>query len=254
MNIKLIIGVLAAIAVIAAAVFFAGGGETGGTNNEVEEFGGVAGDPIDTTLTFYNDYLAAEQNAATSPLQEGLLDNPILSTAVRESILAQQDATVDPVLCQSVTPQRIRSKTLYVEEGKAQVQVLGRLDEGAKSSEQAVVSLEGRDGMWVITDILCLQGESMPEREFTFEQEGVLLKTVPPPLDPNYWHIVFEKNGKRGNAVPLFIDENTTCTMFDGSEQVCDMSMVDEVTSAVVKGQMTETGAQVQFLELIPEE
>tara|TARA_B100000745_G_C20127939_1_gene386406 strand:- start:245 stop:1021 length:777 start_codon:yes stop_codon:yes gene_type:complete len=251
MNIKLIIGIIVVIALIAAAIFL-GGGKTEYTSEEVEDSAGVAGDPIDAVLGFYKEYLAATQNAATSPEAEGLLDHPILSNAVRAYIDENKDATVEPVLCQSVTPQKIRSKTLYQQDGKAQVQVLGRL-EGEKSSEQAVVTLEVANEAWRVTQIQCLQGESMPEREFTFEQEGYLLKNVPAPLDSNYWHLVFEQNGTGGHTVPLFIDEETICTMFDGREQTCDMSLVDEATRATVKGQMTEAGAQVQFIELIQE-
>lgn len=250
MNIKLVIGVIAVIAIIAAAVFLGGGKSEYTSNNE--EVGGVAGDPIDAALTFYKSYLAAVQNASTNPTQEGLLDDPILSSEVRTYIEENKDAVVEPVLCQSATPQKIRTKTLFVQENKAQIQVLGRL-EGEKSSEQAVVSLEARDGAWMITGIQCLQGESMPDREFTFEQEGFLLKSVPPPLDSNYWHLVFSQDGKPGHTVPLFIDGETICTLFDGSEQVCDMNTVLEPTRAIVKGQMTEAGAQVQFLELFEE-
>lgn len=238
------------LAAIGVAVYF-GSNKTEHISNTVEDSAGVAGDPIDAMLGFYKEYLAAAQNAATSPEAEGLWEHPILSNAVRAYIDENKDDVVDPVLCQSVTPQKIRSKTLYQKDGKAQVQVLGRL-EGEKSSEQAVVTLAQANDTWRVTEIQCLQGESMPEREFTFDREGYLLKSVPAPLDSNYWHLVFEQDGTRGHTVPLFTTD-AECTMLDGVVQACDMNTIDEATKAHVQGQMTEAGVDVQYIELLKE-
>lgn len=246
---KLLI-ILGLLALVGGVVFMMNNNKAD-TGETVEDSAGVAGDPIDAVLEFYKAYLVAEQNAASSPEAEGLLEHPILSNAVREYIAANQDQAVEPVLCQSVTPQKIRSKTLYNRDGKAQVQVLGRL-EGEKSSEQAVVTLEVANEAWRVTKIECLQGESAPEREFTFDREGYLLKSVPEPLDANYWHLVFEQDDTKGHTVPLFTDA-AECTMLDGSIGPCDMNMVDEATKAHVKGQMTEAGVDVQFIELLNE-
>lgn len=246
---KKILIVLALLAAVGAVVFFAGQNKS---NITEEDSAGVAGDPIDAVLEYYKVYLAAEQNGASSPEQEGLFDHPIISNAVRAYIEEHKDDGIDPVLCQSVTPQKIRSKTLFQQDGQAQVQVLGRLDEGDKSSEQAVVTLEVANETWRITKIECLQGESAPEREFTFDQEGYLLKSVPEPLDSNYWHLVFEQQGTKGHTVPLFTNV-AECTGFDGSTGPCDMNTVDEATRAHIKGQMTEAGVDVQFIELIKE-
>lgn len=247
---KKILIVLILLAAAGAAVFFAGKNQSNTAGNTPDSVG-VANDPINKMLDYYQAYLAAEQNAATSPAQEGLLEDPILSFAVRSYIADSPEGSVDPVLCQSVTPQKTRSRTLYEEENKAQVQVLGRL-EGEKLSEQAVVTLERKNDAWRITEIQCLQGESAPEREFTFDREGYLLKSVPEPLDANYWHLVFEQNGTKGHTVPLFTDE-AECTLLDGTIETCDMSKVDEATRAKVKGQMTESGVSVQFIELVSE-
>jgi hypothetical protein len=121
-----------------------------------------------------------------------------------------------------------------------------------RSPNVAVVTLGGDTGEWLITDIRCAQGESGPEREFSFDREGHLLKSVPPPLNPDYWHLVFEENGINGHTAPLFFDESSTCVALDGTEATCNTDNFVDATKALVQGEMTESGVEVKRVTLLP--
>lgn len=210
-------------------------------------------DPIDVTFDFYDPWLAAAQATSTNPFKEGLAKAPILSKELRKKIKNAPRTgaeVVDPVLCQTTTPADISARMVSQDETQAEVLILSRQKE---LTGQAVVKLVALNGGWYINDIVCSPGEFAPEREFTFEREGFLLKSVPPPYNPQYWHIVFEENGEKGHAAPLFFDAESTCKALDGKTAVCNPDQFREATKVLVKGSMSETGVQVKQLELMKE-
>lgn len=240
---SLITGVLALVVVAGAWVFLGTGKESGQ---------GVSGkSPVDTTLDFYDSWLAASQSTSTDPYQAGLADDPVLSKELRAKIAKageNTEAEVDPVLCQAKVPTQIAALPVFEREDEAQVVVVSR-DKGAVA--QAIVTLNQSRGGWFINDITCSEGEIAPERgEFSFEQEGFLLKSVVPPLDPEYWHLVFEQGGEKGHAAPLLFGPASMCTSTDGSTSVCSPDQFTETSKAFVQGEMTEAGVNVKKLEL----
>jgi len=224
---------------------------------EAQQVREEAGDPVEITMDFYKEWLNAVQDITASPYTSGVLDNPVLGDTVRAYVRDTQEAGsingIDPVLCQSITPKKLRSKVLAVHADTAEILVLAKLESG-NSPEQAAVSLQVVDGAWQITNISCASGESAPEREFSFAREGFLLKSVPAPLDSRYWHLVFEQNGELGHTVPLFFDADSICIALDESEAVCDENLFTDAEKAFVQAQMTETGAMVKRLQLLNEE
>ncbi len=209
-------------------------------------------DPLDTVLTFYNDWLQAEQSTTTDPILAGLLDSQVLSPEVRanlEKALAEQsEGSLNPVLCQPTVPARIGAKVLFTLDTQAQIMVLARGGE-EKSAYQAVVTLKAVDGMWRIAEIACAEGDVAPEREHDFEREGFLLKSVPPPLDPQYWHLVYEENGQLGHTVPLLFSNESICVTANGSESNCDVSQFTEAARVLLQADMIEVGAQVKRIQ-----
>lgn len=214
-----------------------------------------AGDPIDPTMEFFNSWLDAVISTTTSPIEANLTSNEFLSESVRNYIIAAQAdsaRTVDPVLCQTITPKRVGAKVSFILDSKAQLLIIARGGE-VKSSEMTVVDLSVVNGKWQITNISCSSGETAPIREFSFEREGFLLKSVPPPLNPDYWHIVFEENGQNGHTSPLFFGATSMCTSIDGVETVCDESKFKDATKVLVQGEMTESGVEVKKVTFIAE-
>ena len=204
--------------------------------------------PVNTALDFYEAWLSAVQATSTDPYQEGLADTPILGKDLRERLKnaeGQSEDELDPVLCQMTVPTRVATLPVYERDDEAQVVIMPR-EEG--KTEQSIFTLLRHNGGWYINEIECSPGEFAPEREFSFETEGFLLKSVPPPLDPDYWYIVFEQNGEMGHTAKLFFDMDSVCVATDGSESVCDSSQFVEPSKAYIQGQMTELGVEVKRL------
>ncbi|NCT02026.1 hypothetical protein GW766_02120, partial [Candidatus Parcubacteria bacterium] len=130
-----------------------------------------------------------------------------------------------------------------------QVMVLTRGGE-EKSPYQDIVTVAVVDGKWRITEISCAQGEIAPERAYDFEHEGFLLKSVPPPLDPQYWHLVYEENGQLGHTVPLFFSAESICIDGAGNESICVPTQFTDASPAFLQAAMTEAGAAVRRLQL----
>lgn len=245
---KKIIIILGVLLVIGAVVFMNGNNDSGNTNTDAVS---VTGDPVEETLTFYKSWLAALQSTSTDPYAAGLATDAMLGTAVQLYLAEAQntESAIDPVLCVAQTPDKVRAKSVFTNATEAKVQVLSR-GEGEKSPEYAVVSVMAVDGAWQISEIECVSGESAPEREFSFEERGFLLKeNVPAPYDSANWHIVFSQNGQLGYMAPLFFDGESVCVT-DDSESVCDVANLSEATKVFVQAQMTEAGAQVKRLQL----
>lgn len=210
-------------------------------------------DALDLTLNFYNDWLTAAQSTTTDPYTTILQTHTAVAPVLTETITISQgsgtNGTLDPVLCQPLIPERVGGKVLFQLEDEAQVIIFARGFE-EKSPYQAIVSLQGAgDTSWQITDISCSTGEVAPEQAYDFEQAGFLLKSVPPPLDPDRWHLVFEQAGVMGHTVPLFFTPESICILTDGSESTCDPDAFTDATPVTVQADMTEAGATVHRLQ-----
>lgn len=208
-------------------------------------------EPIDVVFDFYDPWLAAWQASTTDPYKEGLAKAPILSEELRKRLKTLGgDMEVEPdlVTCQKALPPGISARLIFQNDTEAQVVVVSTQTD---YTEQAVVTLRALSGGWYIDDIVCSLGEFGPEREFSFEREGYLLKSVPPPYNPAYWHIVFEESGEKGHAAPLFFSAESTCTTLDGNTATCNPDQLQEATKVLIKGSMTELGVQVKKLELV---
>ena len=210
-------------------------------------------DAPDTVINFYESWLKAVKEPETAvPSKATLASSPILSKELRtrlEEAVKSEDNAVDPVLCQAKVPENIAVRNVYVRDDEAQLLVTSR---DKSVTDQATVTLTALDGGWYINSIECSLGEFAPDREFTFESEGYLLKSsIPAPYDSKNWHLIFEANGKLGNVVPLIYNSKSQCTGTDGKKSVCAPDKFTETTKVMVRGQMTERGAVVDQQEFI---
>lgn len=227
----------------------------GATTPDTDDAGivGVPGEPYDVVADFYTDWLAAVQATNTTPYNDGVAAATFLTSAVQDRLLAERDAAIDPVLCQEVTPERIAVKEIFIAADTAEFYVIGRGPEREKLAGQSSVRLARNDSGWFITDIACGFGETAPEREFSFEQEGFLLKdSLPESFDKSYWYLVYEQDGQGGYTVPLFFSDVTNCGT-EAQPVTCDQSQLTEASKASVKGQMTEAGLDVLWFEVVIE-
>jgi hypothetical protein len=239
-----IIGAVAVLVAIVGLVWFF----TKSSTQQVSKL-----DAVDTVGNFYGEWLkAAGQPTTADPSLATLAKSPILSKSLRVKIASAQkdpNTTTDPVLCQTVVPEDISMRRVYESPDEAQILVTSK-DKSATG--QAIITLSRYNDGWYINDILCSLGEFAPEREFSFEKEGYLLKgSVPKPYDPKNWHLVFEENGEAGHVVPLFFDSESQCTSLDGNKSVCKPDQFTEATKVFIHGQMAERGADVKQLEFV---
>lgn len=203
------------------------------------------GDPLDVVNGFYSDWLAVRQGTTTDLAATGLLTDERLSETVQEYLANAQGDEQDAVLCQTALPERTVSRIISQTERRAEVQVLARGLE-TPSPTYAVVEVMAVAGEWQIGSITCQNAESGPATgEFSFDKEGFLLKSVPAPLNSDYWHLVFTENDVPGHTVPLYFDTESTCVAAGGEETVCDESQFSEPSRAQVQGAMTEAGVEV---------
>ncbi|MHB0977877.1 MAG: hypothetical protein ACYC1K_00495 [Minisyncoccota bacterium] len=209
-------------------------------------------DTIDTVGSFYGDWLKAVKDPNVVPNLASLSKSPYLSKALRTRIMEAlkiKNPDVDPVLCQSVIPEAISTRNVFMSDDKAEVLVMSRDN---KVTNQAIVELNKLNGIWYMNDIKCSLGEFAPEKEFTFEQKGFLLKdSIPAPYNSKNWHLVYEEEGQKGNVIPLFFDSKSKCINTDKTEAVCKPDQLKETTEVFIQGQMTERGITVNRLELI---
>jgi hypothetical protein len=243
---KLILGI-GAVLIIALGVWWFSSNENGNAGPGDGVSAVPTTDPLDVVLAFYGPWLEAVQSTTTDPYQANLNTDAVLSTAVQLYLAESLGGEQDPVLCQSTVPEEVRGRELFRTDSEAEVQILSRgLPE--RSPTFALVRLSVVDGAWQISEITCRSGESGPEREFSFEREGHLLKSVPPPLNPEYWHLVYTENNIPGQTVPLFFNETSQCQVDGGELFTCDPSQLQEADYATVRGEMTESGVEVRIV------
>jgi len=219
-----------------------------------EEKRGVVGTPIDVTLDFYESWLDARQSSTSDPYTQNLDKATVLSSAMSTRLMnsknALQAGEQDPVLCQSVVPSGLNARLIFEKDNAAQILILSK---GGQLDTQTVVTLAKHETLWEITDITCRVGEQGPAQgEFTFDKEGHLLKmSVKPPLDPQYWHLVFEQSGVLGYTAPLFFSDSSICVLQGGKEEACRDDMFTEALHVRVQGAMTEAGVEVKRIEVL---
>ncbi len=227
------------------------GGNTGGEGDN--SHGTPESDPIDIVLDFYNPWLAAELSTSTNPHESDLQNSSLLTKELAKNLSSSAEylaAEINPVLCQSEVPERIGGKLIFVTEKDAEVMVVPR---GKKVPQMAIVSLIIEDNEWIIDGIECSQGDVLPDREFSFENEGFLLRqSVQAPLNPEDWHLVFIQDDEEGHTAPLHFDTESMCTDEGGIVAVCSKDQFTEASKVIVKGEMTEAGVQVKQVELLP--
>lgn len=241
-NKKLVIGIIAGAAVL--IVLFGIVRMTGVFDKQQVS----AYEPVDVALDFYGPWLEAVQSTSTNPYEAKLADWPYLSKELRKKVKgAEGSGGLDPVLCQTNVPEDIGVRIVGESETGAEILVTARR---STSTEQAIIKLLPLEGGWYIDDIECSPGEFAPEREFSFEMEGRLVKNVPAPLNAENWHLIFEQHGTADNYVPLFFGAETMCITRTGASAVCTPDTFAEDTKVFVQAQMTEMGAEVVRMEL----
>lgn len=206
-------------------------------------------DAVTTTLDFYEAWLALSRGEADR-FESELYASANLSKDARKALNAARTATpdTDPITCQATVPENFRTTPLGVADTEATMLV--RSQTGSEVFPyMALVTLNAVKGAWQITSIECTQGDIAPIVEFTYEKEGLLLKSVPAPYKAGEWHLVFEQDGQFGYVTPLFFTATTKCIAIDGTESVCNPASFVETASARVLGEMTETGAVVERVE-----
>lgn len=205
--------------------------------------------PAFIVLNLYESWLEARLSTSTDPYAEGLHKSPILGKEVKTRLADLEETLgddIDPVLCQYSLPEDgLSTRVVYQNEESAQIVVLST-EPGVYA--QSIATLTKLDEGWYISDIKCSAGEVAPDREFTFEQYGILHTEVPEPWTSGSWHIIFVDDSGLG-IVPLFFDANSTC-ISGGSESVCDPNTFTAETKVTVYGDMSEYGATVKKMEI----
>lgn len=208
-------------------------------------------EPVDIVMDFYNPWLDALVSTSTNPYTSGFATAKILGKELQEHLQSKEghaDTEIDPVLCQTTRPETVTGRIVSQTETETRVLVLSK---DKTITAQSVFTLTRHNDGWFIEDIECFAGEFAPEREFSFEKEGYLLKSVPPPLNAEHWHIVFEEDGELGHFAPLFFNADSACLAPDKSESVCSPDQFTEATKVRVYGQMTESGVEVKRIEFV---
>ena len=201
--------------------------------------------PRDVVIDFYEEWLqvatAGEQTVL--PVSANITDE--LRTQLDQLLSASP--AVDPILCTEQIPANFATKVVYTTDVAAEVMVSSR---GLDTPGQALVQLQVTPERWVISGITCSNGEVAPEVEFTFDQNGNLLKdSLQPPLDASQWHLIYASNGQAGFAVPLSFSDSSMCASAEGAAVVCQPDNFTEAQSVTIKGQMQESGVVVERVE-----
>lgn len=242
---KKIIILAVVVVLIVIALFMRG--SFGGGSTQVSKL-----DTIDTVTSFYNDWLKAVKDPNATPNLATLSKSPYLSKTLRNRLIEAQkikNPGLDPVLCQSVIPEAISTRNMFVNEDKAEVLVMSR---DKKVTNQAIVELNKSNDGWYINEIKCSLGEFAPEKEFTFEQKGFLLKaSIPAPYNAKDWHLVYEEDGQKGNVIPVFLGSKSKCINTDKTESICKPEQLKETMEVFIQGQMTERGININRLEFV---
>jgi len=260
MNRKYIVLGSLAIFLIAAIVLIINSNSSSSTTTDPKDevvHRGVAGDPRDIVLDFYE--LWRERKLATTTDDSTV--NPVASEALSYKMIdrlqnfdfASSSEGVDPVFCQTTIPEQFRSKYIYQDEASEQL-IISSKDKTIPG--QAIVTIDKFNDLWEISDISCSGGEVAPPMgEFSFENEGFMLRdSLPAKFDKTHWHLVFTQDNEPGHTVPLMLDGESMCVGADGGESVCSADNFKETQKIFAQGQMAEAGLQVKRIRTIETE
>lgn len=245
-----LIGVFSIVAII-VVIFFTDWMKTDQSAKDSGEQIPVTENPVEPVSDFYATWVDARLATDTTPYLAGLATSEILSQKAQEYLTSAQgefeSSLTDPVLCGAEPFKSKRTKIVFQRDFSAEVLVYDRTE-----SLQAVssVKLVGENGAWKIDGFNCNLGETGPEiGEFSFDKTGFLLKdSVQPPLDSNYWYLVYEENGLMGFTAKLNFDDTSMCTLGGNPESTCDLSSLMEAMPVHIKGQMSEAGVEVKHV------
>ena len=248
-NKKIIIIAGAAILLLGVALYAFFGNKDRNSDFSVDAVQIPTENAFEVTMEFYNQWLADTQSTTTNPIASGLINSNRISAEVRSIIQDKRTnkakGDLEAVFCQATVPERVGGKEVFLGETQAQVLVLARGFE-EKSPYVSLVTLSAVNGLWQITKIECTQSEVGVEREYDFERSGFLLKSVPPPLNPEYWHLVYEEAGKPGHTLPLFFGAESICVSANGEETVCNPDSFTEPSKVLLQADMLDSGADVR--------
>lgn len=249
-NHKILIALVGVLLIVGVAAWLFTTDRSGVDPTQEEEMQKPEGDPVDTVLDFYNPLVSSlkdpEKELSAFDLEEHVLSEEVRAQ-IQSAIAGGQEAVLSGIICQTTIPDRIRTRSVFELDDQAQFMVMSR-DEGLVG--QAIVTLVPHEGQWQISEIMCGTGEMAPQGEFSFDVSGFLLKDVPPPLDSQYWHLIFTQNGERGHFAPLHFDESSVC-VDNGSESTCVPDQLREKAYVHVQGQMSEIGVNVVRVEYV---
>jgi hypothetical protein len=243
--------VLLGLIILIAGILYKGSHTEVQVNQDSTDQEVSTADPVDIVLDFYTPWLDAVKSTSTDPYKSGLAAEKILSKELRTRLMSTEGHTeteIDPVLCQTTTPERVTGRIVSKQENEARVLIMAKEKE---LTGQSVFNLKRHNDGWFIDSISCSPGEFELPREFSFEKEGYLLKSVPPPFDSKLWHIVFEDDGTLGHVAPLFFSAESVCLTTEKSETPCTPDQFTEAVKIHLYGQMIESGVEVKRLEFL---
>lgn len=247
---KKIIGVIILIVAVVAIVIMT---MRGGNGDVADQWNGMMGEPLDITLNFYSDWMGLLESEDRAMEMTELLNRTPLAADLKDRLAGSGVSENDMVVCHTFDRARIRPEVIY--ETDTTAQYIMQIPKSEIAEGYALVDLSGRDGSWQIDNITCAQGEVAPEQgEFTFDQEGSLLKdSIPAPYDSSSWHLVFQEDERIG-VVPLLFSEESQCITEGNDTVACDDNYLVEAKRVHVFGQMTEIGAEVVRIEAVEAE
>jgi hypothetical protein len=211
-------------------------------------------EPLDVTLAFFSDWREALATSS-APSVSDLLATTTVTTALRDRLLADigedMNKAKETLFCGTDLPNRVRAKVVYENaSSSAEMLVMAKYDNASSTNSLPFVKLVFEAPFWRIDSISCSAGDVIPDREYSFEQTGRLLKQVPKPYDSTQWHLVFTEDGTPGHVAMLIFTPESRCTE-NGTTTPCDPGALKETAEAKIQGQATESGITVVNLDLI---
>jgi len=205
-------------------------------------------DPTDIVLDFYEEWLDAVYATDTDPYLSKLADNtPVLSKTLRDRLTtAPEDQGIDPVLCQSIPPEKISSKVIFTDASSTQILVVSK---EPKQANQAVFTLSSLEDGWYIEDIVCSKEVSDAPYGINFEHEGGLFKGIESLSDRDYWSLMYAQDAQMVTAKLVFT-ANSTCIDTAGNESTCNPEQFTEA-KVTVRGEVKEEGIEVTQLTFV---